>query len=130
MNEGLFVEHRRHQRFRGTDGALAAFSMPGNQAFVKLGEIIDINEKGLSVCYVSSSEQANIPPHLDIFGYKGPHIHISAIPCKVIYENELLPIDDSAAARRCGVVFGDLTSTQKFQLEQFIESYTLPDSLL
>ena len=130
MNEGLFIEHRRHHRFRGTDGALAAFSMPGSQAFVKLGEIIDINEKGLSLCYVSTSKQANIPPQLDIFGYRGPHIHISGIPCKIVYENELLPVDDSAVAKRCGVLFCDLTSTQRFQLEQFIKSYTLPDSLL
>jgi hypothetical protein len=126
MNDQSYAEQRKHARFHGIDGALAAFSMPENRGFTKLGEIIDISESGLSLRYVSGDEQVTTLPHIDIFGYRGPHIHISGIPCRVVYEHEIDSLDESAATKRCGIQFKDLTPIQRFQLEHFIQNYALP----
>jgi c-di-GMP-binding flagellar brake protein YcgR len=129
MEKGSITEQRRNRRFRGMDGALAAFSVQETRSFTSLGEIIDISESGLSLRYVASgSGESRTPPHLDIFGYRGPHIHIVGIPCKVVYESELETLDESTSTRRCGIQFGELTPIQKFQLEHFIQSYTTPET--
>jgi hypothetical protein len=122
-------EQRKSRRFRSADGALAAFSILGSRSFTGLGEILDISESGLSLFYVATR---SIPPtqssRIDIFGCRGPHVHIQGIPCRVVYESEIHMVDDSTAARRCGVHFRGLTTSQRSLLEHYIKSYTLAES--
>jgi len=101
-----------------------------NFIFVKLwseldediGQLLDISSNGLSFRYMSDNEAGSFSK-LSIL--TNNTIVIPKIPFKTISDIELqnglpsMPI----IFRRCGVQFGQLSSHQQFQLEQFLKYY-------
>lgn len=111
-------ENRRHIRYKAVEGALASFSSPDMPSLNILAEIIDICASGLSVRF-KSRDQMSSASRVNIFAYMEPFISIEGIPCKIVYETGI-----DATTRRCGIEFGDLSESQRSQLEYFIKSYT------
>ena len=64
---------------------------------------------------------------MDIFLTEGD-FHIFKMPCKIIYDTEILEENqvyiDRFETRRCGLQFGILTEELAAQLEFFLKNYT------
>ena len=109
-------ERRKHQRFRSKDGAYVVTA--GN-----LGQILDINLQGLSFSYINLHDRATRPGELDII--VGGNDFLKNLPFDTIEENLLENKFSTTPMQmnRCGVRFGDLTVSQKSQLEEFLKHH-------
>lgn len=117
------TEKRKHCRFTTTDDVFASL---GHQ-FITVGKIKDISQGGLSFTYWSNEELLPKTPHsLDIF-HRFSGLHMSNLPCKVVYnmpeniQDMSRPITLPILAKQCGVQFDELTQDQSVQLTSFIE---------
>ena len=122
------VERRRKQRFQAKEGSMVVLAMRGREELLRVGDLIDISQGGLSYRYVPAEERAGDPPNLDIFGYSGPPIHLDGIPYQIVYDAEVpesFRFGIPKGARRCGVKFGELSDRQLSHLNAFISHYTL-----
>ncbi|MEN6441618.1 MAG: PilZ domain-containing protein [Syntrophobacter sp.] len=123
----MFVEQRKHKRYKGKEGAFAAFLTPGE--FINLGNIIDISMGGLCIRYLSTSGTRPDCTGMKIFGSNGRFIHVEKLECHIVYDDE---IPDSAlgqlSTRRCGVQFRNLNVRNKAMLQDFIEHFTYENS--
>jgi len=121
-DEEELVEGRQHNRFRVYDGGFAAVC----PEFTALGQIIDISKSGLSFRYVASEARTNGSSKLSIL-LTDWSFCFDKIPFETIWDTPK-PREFSFGAitlRQCGVQFGDLTPSQRLDLEYFIRSYTL-----
>jgi hypothetical protein len=119
-NKEELFERRRHKRFQVTTGSCAyCRSCPD-----KVGQIIDVSRRGLTLSYVTHKDQLSSPLELDIVLPNGS-VYLNKLPCRTISD---FNTDDGTSikfgTRRCGVEFGDLTDDQKFALNHFIQHYT------
>jgi len=116
------VEGRQHRRFTVHNGGFAALC----NEFTALGQIIDISRGGLSFRYVASEARTYGSAELRIWMTDGSFC-FEKVPFKTIWDSAM-PREFSFGAitlRHCGVQFGDLTHSQKVDLEYFVQSYTL-----
>ena len=90
-----------------------------------LGEIVDIGRGGLTLHYIPDTKQSNRPYKLRILLADGS-FSISKIQARTIsdFEIEKTFSFGSIPIKRCGVQFGDLTPSQLYLLEYFIQNYT------
>ena len=119
--EELF-EARQHNRVKVDDGGFA--QLP--QGFPVLGQIIDISRGGLAFRYVASEARTNGSAVLNILT-TDRRFFLEKIPAKIIRDSAM-PGEfsfGSITLRHCAVQFGDLTPSQKLDLEHFIRSNTL-----
>jgi hypothetical protein len=113
---------RQHKRFRGKEGAFAAFLRPNE--LVNLGQIVDIGMGGLCIRYLSTKELEKDNPEIKIFGSNGRFIHVDRVQCKVVYDVELPDSTwNELSMRRCGVEFRDLTVRHVTMIQDFIEHF-------
>ena len=123
FGKGL-VDRRQHDRFKVRDGAFAALC----HGFTALGQIIDISRGGLSFRYVASEARTNGAAQLSILMTDGSFC-FEKVPFKTVWDSAM-PREFSFGAitlRHCGVQFGDLSHSQRVDLEYFIRSYTTTD---
>lgn len=116
------VEDRQHNRVKVDDGGFAQLS-PG---FPVLGQIIDISRGGLAFRYVASEARTNGSAVLNILT-TDRRFRLEKIPAKIIRDSGM-PGEfsfGSITLRHCAVQFGELTPSQKLDLEHFIRSNTL-----
>ncbi|MBU0544273.1 MAG: PilZ domain-containing protein, partial [Proteobacteria bacterium] len=112
-NNETFIERRKHKRHRLKEGAFVATA--GN-----LGQILDISEVGLAFSYVNLDDQTNDTGELDII-FNGSDL-LNNLPYKAVSEK----VTESKFSRhpivikRCGLLFRELSSAQKAELETFI----------
>lgn len=80
---------------------------------------------GLAFSYMAGKEPSNESFALDIFLSDGDFF-LEKVPCETISDQKTYqsPID-SFSIRECSVKFGQLTRSQKSQLEQFIQDHTI-----
>ena len=118
------VERRKHKRFRVKVGIFAAFKPRWFRSMI-LGEIVDIGRGGLALHYIPDTKQSNRPYKLRILLADGS-FSISKIQARTIsdFEIEKTFSFGSIPIKRCGVQFGDLTPSQLYLLEHFIQNYT------
>ena len=120
------IEHRKYIRFLVPDTAFAV-SMP---AFAKVGKIKDISIKGLAFEYFTDGTSKTEISHVNIF-LRDDGLELSKIPCRIVYD----VLSDRPGLgsvcemkikrRRCGIRFKKLPAVQRFQLEKFLEKYTI-----
>lgn len=125
------IERRKHKRFKVKEGAFVGFTKP---CFLKLDKpltfehaaLVDISRGGLAFKYVDCEMQSDDFNALTIS--KGENeIKIDKVPFEVISDFTLSKIPSSKSLRRCGVKFGNLTSSQKSSLYSFIHTHTISD---
>jgi hypothetical protein len=120
--EEELVEGRQHNRVKVDDGGFA--QLP--HGFPVLGQIIDISRGGLAFRYVASEARTNGSAVLNILT-TDRRFRLEKIPAKIIRDSAM-PEEfsfGSITLRHCAVQFGDLTPSQKLDLEHFIRSNTL-----
>ena len=116
------VEERKHNRFKVQNGGFAAL----HPQFTVLGQIIDISRGGLAFRYVASEARTSGSAKLSILMTDGSFC-FEKVPFKTIWDSAI-PYEFSfgpITLRYCGVKFGELTHSQRVDLEYFIRFYTL-----
>ena len=110
-------EKRQHMRYPALDGAIVAL----NPKAEILGQIIDIGLGGLSFRYIDTEVESPPSEELLILQNK-PRFFLENIPYRTVTDKELPNefIFSAVSVRRMGVEFGNLTDTQRTQLEDFI----------
>lgn len=113
-------DRRKLRRLRVQDGAFVILR-PSDAG---VGRLIDISIDGLSFDYVTTREPSGEPTELDIFVTDSP-FRLYKIPCKTITDFKAFEIPETPShRRRSGIQFGELTESQKSQLQYFILKYT------
>jgi hypothetical protein len=95
-----------------------------------MGKIIDISEGGLAFRYINTEDKTSGPCELDIFLSDG-NFYLNKVPFKNISDVEMdnVPSLASIRTRRSGVQFGELTQSQIFDLEYFIQNHTVGEAV-
>lgn len=116
-----FVERRKHRRFQPKDGTFVATA--GN-----LGQILNISMTGLAFSYVNWDDKTGNNGELDII-FDGNDL-LNNIPYKTVSECVIENKFPSSPIlmKRCGLIFGELTSSQKTLLENFIRHHTIGEA--
>lgn len=111
------LEKRRYQRYPALDGVIVAL----NPKAEILGQMIDIGLGGLSFRYIDTDVET--PPSKDLLILLNkPRFYLENLPYRAVTDYELPNefIFSAVSVRRMGVEFGNLTSAQRTQLEDFI----------
>ena len=91
--------------------------------FTKVGKVKDISEGGLAFEYISLETQNRSSSEIDII-VSINQFYLSRIPCKIIYEIDIVEEYISMERRRCGLQFGGLTEEQAAKLDFFLKHHT------
>lgn len=118
----ILAERRKYRRFKVKHPAFVVF----NTQPTRLGEILEVSMNGLSFRYmVDSEELVNQSRELDIL-FGDDDFYLDRLPFSTVSDrlsNNGLPFSTMIMRRR-GVQFGEISETQKEQLEYFIENNT------
>jgi hypothetical protein len=118
-------ELRKHTRSQARKGAFATFYKPDETESLMLGEIVDISEGGLGICYIDVEERYNESLEVSIYGLEKEGF-LDRMPCRIIYDMHV-PEDSLAvlSVRRCGIKFESLPRERLDELGQFIRNIKL-----
>jgi hypothetical protein len=116
-------ERRKYKRFRVQPGRVAVLTPRWPHSTI-VGDILDISERGLALCYVADEAPSNRSSDLTIVSAK-PSFHLRRLPFRTVSDFEIAKVPFSAMApRRLSLQFGELTQHQASLLEQFITTHT------
>ncbi len=120
-NRRGLVERRRGTRFRVENGCFAALF----PRFAVVGQIMNVSRGGLAFDYLASEARTNGPSQLQIL-LTDHSFCLKTVPFRTV-SDFAIPREfsfGSITLRRCGVQFGELTRSQRLDLEYFIRFYT------
>ncbi|MEJ2690111.1 MAG: PilZ domain-containing protein [Deltaproteobacteria bacterium] len=110
-------DRRKAQRYL-VKGRFVAVLSPNN---ILPYQVLDISRNGLAFSY--HGQQIWEDELLQLELHDDENIYLDKIPIRIVSD---CPLDESCKdLRRCGVQFGELTPTQKAQLEYFIQKHTI-----
>ena len=113
-------ERRIQERFNVQNGAFAIFSPKE-----KIGNIVDINNHGIAISYLSDTDWDYDFDEVSIFmaseGFELGKVPISKMCIEKTDSNSILDIE----FKRRGLKFGQLSQKQISMLDYFIENHTL-----
>jgi hypothetical protein len=115
------IEKRRYNRLQAKDGVYAIIKYKPTI----FGQIINISKDGLAVRYSSNGEQLSESSELDIFIIDS-NFYVEKIQAKIIYDFEVadkFPFSSQKNRQRC-FQFGEMKSSQLFQLDYLLQNYT------
>jgi hypothetical protein len=120
--EKMFEQKRRFKRFKGKEGAFAAFISPDE--LINMGQVLDISMGGLCVRYLSTHQDSGENSEIKIFGSNGRFIHLDRVQCRIVYNHEVPEGSwDRISIRRCGVEFENLSAKHLATLQEFIDYF-------
>lgn len=113
-----FKERRKYRRFKVNPGAYVVFTPNPNVPC----RIVDISTDGLAVLFVEGEEDFEGKSLELTILMDNEDCSLRNLPFEIISDFEMLSSVSSGEppARRLGLRFGELTPTQRLQLEQFI----------
>ena len=131
ISKGNFVELRKHDRVKIKEDAFVELYKPrlfklGKPPIVKFASIVDIGLGGLAFQYTDPNMWTADLNVLSIAN-TAEKIKIDRVPFIAVSDFLRSRNSDSTFTRRCGVEFGELTFTQKFQMANFIQNQTITD---
>lgn len=94
------------------------------------GTVIDMSEGGVAIHFVSLRPEHPQPLQIDIF-HGASQLYLPELPVRLVNEIALLPypLFSSLSRHRLCMEFGQLTSTQRLRLHDFLRHHdTLPPS--
>jgi len=116
---------RAHQRYSPCHNAFVSLG----SAFTCVGSIRDISLTGAAFEYLASRDSQPFKGEsVDIF-ICGTYMHITNMPCRVVYEQTLVVENDDAlpegtmVRKRCGIEFRPASAQHREQLEAFLLQY-------
>ena len=114
-------EKRSHNRFQAKDGLYAIIKYKPTI----FGQIINISKDGMAVRYSSNGQQSRMPSELDVFIIDS-NFYIEKIQIKIVSDFEIgdkSPFSSQKNRQRC-FQFGEMKSSQLFQLDYLLQNYT------
>jgi len=121
-------EKRRFKRYKGKEGAFAAFIRPNE--LVNMGQIQDISMGGLCVRYLATNDKIGQNTEIKIFGTNDRFIHVDKVKCRIVYDHEIPEGTwEQISTRRCGVEFESLSVKHLSILQEFIDVFAFDDTL-
>jgi hypothetical protein len=120
-NTESIVEKRSHNRLQAKDGVYAIIKYKPTI----FGQIINISKDGMAVRYSSNGQQLSESSELDIFIINS-NFYIEKIQIKFISDFEIadkFPFSSQKNRQRC-FQFGEMKSSQLFQLDYLLQNYT------
>lgn len=112
---GALIGRRKLKRHRVREGVYAMI----NEDTSIMGEVIEINRRGLSFNYHFDERLVPVSSTIDII-YLNDDFRLPEIPYTRITDLRI-----TKEVRRCSILFGDLTESQSSQLRLFIKKYTI-----
>ncbi len=123
----MFDEKRKFTRFKGKEGAFAAFIRPND--LMSVGQIQDISIGGLCVQYVSTNEGNKGRSEIKIFGKNDRFLHLDRVQCRIVYDKEVPAGSwEQITTRRCGVEFKNLSVKHSSMLQEFIDHFAFNET--
>jgi len=120
-------EKRKFTRFKGKEGAFAAF-MRSND-LMNVGQIQDISIGGLSFQYASTNEDIKGRSEIKIFGSNGRSIHLDKVPCRIVYDLKVAESSlEQITTRCCGVEFENPSVKHSSMLQEFIDHFAFDET--
>jgi len=118
------VERRKYNRFQVPVGVFLSFGPDDS----RLGEIIDISMSGLAYRYLATEKEPNRARRLNIFLTEDDS-YMNDVPFETVsdFRTSDIPLT-SVTIRRSGVQFGELTHSQMYRLEHFIDNHALRET--
>jgi c-di-GMP-binding flagellar brake protein YcgR len=114
------VERRKYKRFQVPVGAFIVLGPDST----KLGRITDIGLGGIGFSHVERKEPLEGLRQFDMF-HLDNGFNLKKIPFQTIWDSEFKKgLFGLMTTRRTGLEFGELTYSQRSQLEHFILNYT------
>ena len=115
------IERRKHPRYKVKDNAFAII----NSEPVRLAPILDIAMGGLGVLMNGDGQWLNQASKLEIM-VADCSFYLENIPFEAIFNFKAFPanVSNLLDGRRCSLMFGSLTPSQKSELKYFIRNYT------
>ena len=113
------VEQRKFKRHRVPESRFFVFDHDTNQ----MAMIKDISINGLKFQYLPITDNKTEWKMIDIFGSGQNRFHLLGIPCRIIYNLNSLPENQSftgSRARTGGLKFGRITAAQQKKLKSII----------
>jgi hypothetical protein len=114
-------EKRSHNRLQAKDGLYAIIKYKPTI----FGQIINISKDGMAVRYSSNGQQSRMPSELDVFIIDS-NFYIEKIQIKIVSDFEIgdkSPFSSQKNRQRC-FQFGEMKSSQLFQLDYLLQNYT------
>jgi len=123
MNSKRTTDRRNYKRFLVQDGVVA---VPRSYSTVRIGRILDISRKGLSVRYFGEKGWLNDTHQIDVL-FVDAYDYMSKLPVQIVSDNELIDknFPNSKEERRCSMQFRDLSYQQLIEIEQFILKFAV-----
>lgn len=117
------TDRRNYIRFLVQDGVVA---VPRSYSAVRIGRILDISSKGLSVRYSGEKGWLNDIHQIDVL-FVDTYDYLSKLPVQIVSDNKLTDASstNNKEERRCGLQFRNLSGQQLFKLEQFILKFAV-----
>ena len=94
----------------------------GNPRYVEYGPIADISKGGMAIHYIANKKREFETSELAI-SVPNSGIVVAGIPFNVVMDVNISQLPDGKIIHKKGIQFGQMTSTQEFQLETFIKSH-------
>ncbi len=115
------VEKRSYHRFQAKDGVYAII----NYKPVIFGQIINISRDGMAVRYSINGKQSSVSSELDVF-IMDSNFYIEKVQIKIVSDFEVggkSLLSSQTNRQRC-FQFGEMKSSQHFQLDYLLQNYT------
>jgi hypothetical protein len=125
-----FTEHRKHERFKVKNGAIAIIRFSNIIATAqKYTQILNISRGGLAFRSIERKGESNNPAKLDLLFIDDSicSTYLKYVPLKTVWvshinsKNSVNPLK----IKKQGVVFGEMTPQQESQLDRFLEECTI-----
>ena len=116
------VEKRRHHRLLVKDGVYAIINYKPSI----FAQIINISKDGMAVRYSGNGPQLSVSSELDVFIINS-NFYIEKIQIKIVSDFKIgdkFPFRSQKNRQRC-FQFGEMKSSQHFQLDYLLQNYTL-----
>ena len=123
----MFEEKRKFKRFKGKEGAFAAFMRPNE--LINMGQVQNISMSGLCVQYLSTHDNNVGCSAIKIFGSNDRFIHLDRVQCRIVYDQEVPEGSwEQISTWRCGVEFENLSVKHLSMLQEFIDHFAFVET--
>ncbi len=123
----MFEGKRKFKRFKGKEGAFAAFVKPNE--LINMGQVLNISLGGLCVRYLSTHDHNGECSAIKIFGSNDRFIHLDRVQCRIVYDQEVPEGSwEQISTRRCGVEFENLSVKHLSTLQEFIDHFAFDEN--
>lgn len=122
MNDEL----RNYLRFRMSEMTFAGFMSEDSHDIFQFVQIINMSRGGMCAYYVPAEKSKAAISHVSIFGRTDRLVRVENIPCKIVYDIDMLSEGWSKLMEtRCGIQFLVQCSSQENQITNFIRDFAV-----